>query len=236
MSPLLELAQVSKRGVQGRRERVLLDRVCMRVQAGELAVVLSANHHESRALLRIAAGLEAPDSGVVRFDGRDLARAGEELRGVQVGYVQRSLRGSEGRSVLSLTAAALLAHGLTPSRANEAAHVALERVGAESCARLPASDLGEEERVRVALARTLALAPRLVVVDEPIKGVTPLQRDELLRLLRKLSSEGVAVLVGTADPAGLTGADRAFSLDGGRLAASSEPQLAAVLQLRRATG
>ena len=166
---------------------------------------------------------------MVLFGGQDLARHGEELRGVQIGYVQRTLRGGEGRSVLALTAAGLLAHGVSPSQATEGAHTALERVDAESCATLSPGELGEQETVRVALARTLALQPCLIVVDEPITGVTPRQRDEVLGLLRRLTREGVAVLAGTADPAGLSGVDRAFSLDRGRLVASSEPQLAPVV-------
>jgi ABC-type cobalamin/Fe3+-siderophores transport system ATPase subunit len=233
---LLELRTVSKRGREGRRPRVLLDEVSMAVGAGELAVVLGSNRLDCSTLLRIAAGLEIPETGMVLFDGRDLTRDGEELRGVEVGYVQRTLRGTEGRDVLSLIATGLLAHGMAPSRANETAHAALERVGAESCAALSAVELGEEESVRVALARTLALQPRLVVIDEPITSVAPLQRDELLRLLRSLAQAGVAVLAGTADPVGLSGADRAFSLDQGRLQTSSEPRLAPVLRLRRATG
>lgn len=231
---LLELTGVFKRGREGRRERVLLDDVSLAVESGELAVVWAAKRPGCAALLRVAAGVEAPDSGTVRFDGRDLARDAEELRGVQIGYVQRTLRGSEGRSVLSLTAAGLLAHGLAPTRASDAAYDALARAGAEQCATLSAGELNEEETVRVALARALTLSPRLVIVDEPIGGVTGPQRDGILRLLRSLANEGVAVLAGTADATGLTGADRTFSLEDGRLIASGTPELAPVLQLRRA--
>ena len=233
---LLELQDVCKRGREGRTERALLADVTLSVEAGELAVVWAPKRPGCSTLLRIAAGVEAPDGGTVRFDGRDLASDVEELRGVQIGYVQRSLRGAEGRSVLSLTAAGLLAHGVASSRASDAAHAALARAGAEHCAALAAGELSEEEAVRVALARALALAPRLVVVEEPIAGASLRQRDEILRLLRALADEGLAVLAGTADATGLTGADRAFSLDEGRLQASSTPRLAPVLPLRRASG
>lgn len=233
---LLELRHVCKRGREGRRERVLLQDVELSLDAGELAVVWAPKRPGCSTLLRIAAGVEAPDSGTVRFDGRDLATDGEQLRGVQIGYVQRSLRGAEGRSVRSLIAAGLLAHGVTPSRAGEAAHDALARVGAEHCATLTGSELGEEESVRVALARTLALRPRLLIIEEPTSGVSLLARDQILRLLRTLADEGLAVLAGTGDATGLTGADRALSLQNERLHASSTPELAPVLALRRANG
>ena len=233
---LLELKDVCKRGVEGRRERVLLAEVNLSIDAGELAVVWGAKRPACSTLLRVAAGVEAPDSGSVRFEGRDLASDGEQLRGVQIGYVQRSLRGGEGRSVLSLLAAALLAHGISPSRARDAAHVALTRTGAEDCAALNAGELGEEESVRVALARTLALQPQLVIIEEPIDGVSLRGRDQILGLLRSLANEGITVLAGTTDATGLTGADRALSLDDGRLSASEKPELATVLALRRANG
>ena len=170
------------------------------------------------------------------FEGRDLADAGEELRGVQIGYVQRALRSAQGRSALSIAAEGLLAHGVHPSRAERAADEALARVGAEQCALLSVSELGEHETMLVALARTLALKPSLLVIDEPIGGVTLLQRDEILRLLRRLTNEGLTVLAATAEATGLAGVDRAFTLHDGRLAASSTPELARVLPLRRAHG
>lgn len=228
------MQDVCKRGREGRRERVLLENVTLSVEAGELAVAWAPKRPGCSTLLRIAAGVEAPDSGTVRFDGRDMLSDGEELRGIQIGYVQRSLRGGEGRSVLSLTSAGLLAHGLAPSRANDAALNALERAGAEHCAKMSAGELSEEETVRVALARTLALQPRMVIIEEPIAGVSLKARDEILGLLRSLANEGIAVLAGTADATGLTGADRALSLDEGRLSASATPELAPVLPLRRA--
>ncbi len=231
---LLELKDVCKRGREGRRERVLLAGVSLEVDAGELAVVWAPKRPGCSTLLRIAAGVEGPDSGTVLFGGHDLARDGERLRGVQIGYVHRSLRGGEGRSVLSLVAAGLLAHGISPSRATDAAHAALTRSGAEHCAALSAGELGEEESVRVALARTLALQPRLVVIEEPIDGVSPRQRDHMLGLLRSLANEGITVLAGTADATGLTGADRTLSLDEGHLTANGKAELAPVLALRRA--
>lgn len=230
---LLELRGVCKRGREGRAERVLLNDVSLSVQAGELAVVWAPKRPGCSTLLRVAAAVEAPDSGTVRFDGRDLSVDAEQLRGIHIGYVQRTLRGTEGRSALSLTAASLLAHGLAPSKAEDAAHAALARAGAEHCASLSAGELGEEETVRVALARALALAPRLMIIDEPIGAVSGPQRDRILRLIRSLADEGIAVLAGTADATGLTGADQALSLQDGTLTASSTPELAPVVALRR---
>jgi len=233
---LLVLQDVTKHGTEGRRRRTLLEQVTIAVGHGELAVVLAANRHECSALIRIAAGVENPDSGQALLDGQDLARHGEELRGVAVGYVGRRLHGGEGRSVCSLIAAGLLAHGIGAREADQRAQAALERVGAGDCGALASSELAEHETVRVAIARALALGPRLITIEEPIKGLSAQQRDELLAVLRALADEGLAVLAGSADPAALSGADSAHTLDGARLRSNSTPKLADVVQLRRADG
>jgi ABC-type lipoprotein export system ATPase subunit len=231
---LLTLEGVSKRYRDGPRERVVLSDVSLRLDAGELAAVWGLRRSGRSTLLRIAAGIEAPDTGVVRFLGCDLAERGHEMLGGGIGYCQQTFRGGEARSALEQVTLALLARGVMPAQARSRAAAALERAGAASCAELAPAELDGAEAVRVALARTLALQPRLVVVDEPVKGVDLLARDEILALLRSIADDGVAVLASTGDSAGLSGADRALALGEGELHESPARELAPVLPLRRA--
>jgi ABC-type multidrug transport system ATPase subunit len=98
------------------------------------------------------------------------------------------------------------------------------------------AELDCAETVRVELARALALAPRLLVVDEPTKGVELLERDEILLLLRSLADDGLAVLASTGESTVLAGCDRALTLDDGELHSTGAPALAEVLPLRRTAG
>lgn len=68
------------------------------------------------------------------------------------------------------------------------------------------------------LARTLALRPRLSVIDDPVSGVELSERDPLLSLLRSLADEGTAVLGGISQSTALSEADRALHLHDGELA------------------
>jgi predicted ABC-type transport system involved in lysophospholipase L1 biosynthesis ATPase subunit len=233
---LLVLENVSKLCRDGPRERAVLRDVTLELAGGELAVVWGLRRSGRSTLLRIAAGIESPDGGAVRLEGRDLARHGEDLVGGRIGYCQMTFRAAAGHTVFDQVVGRLLGRGIAPAEARSRARGALERTGAERCAGLRPLQLDSAEAVRVALARTLALRPRLLVIDEPVKGVELAQRDGILLLLRSLADEGITVFASTGDSPGLTGADRGFTLGDGELHASPAPRLAPVLPLRRAAG
>jgi ABC-type sugar transport system ATPase subunit len=230
---LLALERVGKRYREGQRERIVLDDVSLEMQVGELVVVWGLRRSGRTTLLRIAAGVEAPDSGAVLFDGRDLAESGERSLGEGIGYVRKGLRGSEEEGVLEQVAAPLLARGVSVDEARARARVALARTGAQACAALRVGELGAGEGVRVALARTLSLSPALLVIDEPVGAVELGERDEILALLRTLASEGLAVLASAGEAGELAGTHRALSLGEGQLRGPTAPELAPVVALRR---
>lgn len=233
---LLELEGVGKRYGGPGRERLVLSEVSLQLEAGELVVVWGLKGSGRSTLLRVAAGIEAPDSGVVRFEGRDLAEHGEEILGGGVGFCERKVRYAEGQRVLEQVTVGLLARGVAPREARAKAQRSLARVDAEQTAGARLATLEEGESVRVAIARTLALEPALLVIDEPIRGVDLLERDAILALLRSLADEGIAVLVSTGESTGLAGADRGLVISEGELRGAPPAELATVLPLRRPAG
>lgn len=231
---LLALDRVRRDCREGLRERPLLDDVTLELHPGELAVVWGRRRSGRSTLLRIAAGIEAPDAGTVRFEGHDLAAHGEDLLGGGIGYVHAAFPRAAGHSALEEVAICLLARGTPPALARSRARAALMRAGAEPCIGLAPSQLDGVERVRVALARALALRPRLLVIDEPTKGVDLHDRDPLLALLRSLADEGIAVLASAGESTALSGADRPFALDDGELRGVPAPEPAPVVSLQAA--
>lgn len=229
---LLDLERVSKRYREGELEHLVLREVSLQIDAGEIAMVWGRRGSGRSTLLRIAAGIEAADDGIVCFDGRDLASHGDDVLGDGIGYCQK-LAGNGSQPVLELVMMPLLAAGIGAALARSRARQALERVEASSCATCRSSALDTAESVRVALARVLAHAPRLVVIDDPIQGVDLLERDGILTLLRSLTADGVAVLASTTDATGLSGADRVLTLMEGELRGPPPQELAPVLELHR---
>ncbi len=234
MPSLLSIEHVTKRYRRGRLERVAVRDVSLDIERGELVAVWGARFSGRSTLLRVAAGVESPEEGAVLFEGRDLARSRNKILGRQIGYCQTgfSAAGSRGL-VVEHVASGLLAQRASPKQARRRGQEMLFRAGIESCARLECHELDGAELARVAIASALVTEPALLVIDEPTNGVDVLDRDPLLALLRSIASDGVSVLMSTGDAQGLSGVDRALTMDNGELQ-GPEPAQAHVVPLRRA--
>lgn len=230
--PLLVLHSVTKRYSSARHEHIALDEVSLDIEQGELVAVWGVRRSGRSTLLRVAAGIEPPDEGVVTFAGRELGSRGGAVLGSQVGYVNTNFIATQGGSVVDHVAIGLMASGLSLDQARSRAFRALDRVGVANCADLDPSTLDPAEQVRVGLARALVFTPRLLLVDDPANGVGVLQRESILALVRSIADEGIAVLMTVGEV--VTIADRVLTIDDGELRGDVAPEGARVLQLRPA--
>ncbi len=234
---LLELRRVSKSRLRGSRRVEVLRDVSLELDAGEFVAVWGLRHSGRTTLLQVAAGVDLPDKGAVHFDGTDLrTRRGARELGCGVGYCRRGVGIPPGRAVTDTVRAGLLARGVPAPIAYSSAHRALERVGIERSGELMMGDLDGGEAVRVAIACALVIGPRVLVIDEPTKGVDLLERDKILLLVRSFVNEGIAVLISDGDGSALSDADRSLTLAGGELRGKETPELGSLLQLQRASG
>ena len=228
---LLSVEGVSKRYRRGNREFVALREVSLSIEPGELVVVLGTRRSGRTTLLRVAAGIERPDEGLVLFEGADLSRHRDVL-GRRLCYCHSSFSMMQGERVVDHVAAPLLAQRSSRREARRGAEAALEQTGARNCATMLPDELDGAERVRVAIARSLAPHPALLVIDDPIARAGVLQRDPLLRLLRSLpGADGPAVLMSTDDGMCVSGANRVLLLDEGELRSEVETPPADVVPL-----
>jgi putative ABC transport system ATP-binding protein len=225
---LLSLEAVSKSYWRGTSEVRVLSDACLAIGAGEFIGVWGKRGSGKTTLLRIAAGLETPDRGSVRFDGEDLSTLSEgahaRLRRGEVGLVRRSGPRSELCMLDYVALPLLVEHGRR--KANRLADQALQRVGMAQCAGQHWESLSDGERAFIAIAHGIARAPRLLLVDDPTANLDLREREDILLLLRTLVLEtNLAVLMTVPDMPTALGSQQLRALSGGRLITpSSSPE------------
>jgi len=171
-------------------ERTVLDRVSLEVPDGRTVALLGASGSGKSTLLRVIAGLVRPDAGVVRIDGVDVTEVPTHRRSVGMVFQDDQLfpHLSVGDNVAFGLKMAGMASGARRRRADEL----LELVGLGGFGGRDVHTLSGGEAKRVALARSLAPSPKVLLLDEPLTG---LDRD----LHDRLAAEVAAILdqVGT---------------------------------------
>ena len=170
--PLLEYRSVTRDFGEG----PVLAGVDLAVAAGERLVVVGPSGGGKTTLLRLAAGLDAPDAGAVLLEGRIVVPPGE--RGV--GMVFQELALWPHMTVRENVAFPLRARRVPRAERERRVAELLELVGLPGLADRRPAQLSGGQRQRVALARALAPAPRLLLLDEPFSSLDP----ELARRLR----------------------------------------------------
>jgi ABC-type lipoprotein export system ATPase subunit len=222
--PLLSFVDVTKRVRDGPREVVVLDRVSFDLRAGGCAGVYGRRRSGKSTLLRIAAAIESPDAGAVRFDGREVTRfsPGERARLLRASVALLAGEDwlpSPGETVLDHVATALGSVGFTLREARRAALATLDRLGVSAVgAAEPTASLALGDRARAALARALVREPRLLIVDEPAPMPSLGERERFCALIREHAhADGIALLMASEDITALQGLEVLMSISGGEL-------------------
>ncbi len=205
-----------------------LDRVSLDIRSGELVALLGPSGSGKTTLLRIIAGLDWPDEGQVRFDGEDALNRG--IRERQVGFVFQHYALFRHMTIFENVAFGLRARPRRqrPSEPeiSERVHKLLDLVQLSWLAdRFPAQ-LSGGQRQRIALARALAVEPRVLLLDEPFGALDAKVRKELRRWLRHLHEQihVTSVFVTHDQEEALEVADRVVVLDRGNIEQAGTPE------------
>jgi ABC-type lipoprotein export system ATPase subunit len=218
-----------------------VDGVTLSVRAGEIMALHGPSGSGKSTLLMLSAALLAPDAGVVRFEGRDLASfsAGDaaDYQRRDVGFIYQSFHLMAGVPAVENAAIKLLADHVPLSRARSAAVPWLERVGLADRLNHTPDQLSGGERQRVAIARALVNGPRLILADEPTGSLDTQRGGEILAMLADIAREQqAAVLLVTHDRQAAEFANRVCTLRDGKLVAEGYATGAPECPRRRAWG
>ena len=227
---LLEVEGLTKRfgGV------VAADDISLTLSAGELHAIIGPNGAGKSTLIGQLSGEVTPDSGCIRFDGREITNL-PVYRRSQLGLA-RSFQVTtlfSDFTALDNVALSVQAHGghsfrfwrnaRREAELREPAEAALAQVGLAQRAATLVADLSHGERRQLEIAMALAAQPRMLLLDEPMAGMGPAESARLVAKLRDLMGAITVILIEHDIDAVFALADRISVLVYGRIIASGDP-------------
>jgi putative ABC transport system ATP-binding protein len=213
---VLSLRSVSK-SFDGSRPRRVLDGVDLELASGEYVAVMGESGAGKSTLLNLIAGLEAPDSGSVHFDGADLGALSDDaltiLRRTQMGFVFQAFHVLPYLDVAQNVELPLALTNADPGETARRVAAILGAVGLAERAQSMPRELSGGELQRVAIARALVHRPRLVLADEPTGNLDRDTARQVLDLLRsQIKEHGAAGILVTHSRDAAATADRVYLL------------------------
>jgi putative ABC transport system ATP-binding protein len=225
---VLQLEDVVKHYRGGGEEVRAVDGLALEVRAGEMVAIHGPSGSGKTTLLMMVAALLQPDSGTIRYDGRDLASMSErqvsEYQLREIGFIYQRFKLMPTVTALENAARKLLIGGVRMREAQARVKPWLERVGLGDQLDRTVSEMSGGERQRVAIVRVLACEPRLILADEPTGNLDSARGREIVQLLGTIAREQqAAVVLVTHDLSVLDLADRSYALRDGRLIGTDRP-------------
>jgi glutamate transport system ATP-binding protein len=222
-TPLVVLERVNKHFGS---LHVLVD-IDLEIERGEVVVVLGPSGSGKSTLCRVINRLETIDSGRILLDGVPLPEEGKELAALRsdVGMVFQSFNLFAHKTVLeNVMLGPVKVRGVGKAEAKARAEALLERVGiADKSGRYPAELSGGQQQ-RAAIARALAMDPKVLLFDEPTSALDPEMINEVLDVMKELAADGMTMVVVTHEMGfARRSANRVVFMDEGRLVEEATP-------------
>jgi ABC-type lipoprotein export system ATPase subunit len=223
--PLVEAVDV-ERTYRGPTDVTAVRGVSLALRPGDLVALLGPSGSGKSTFLGMLAGLDEPDEGEVRWQGRSFATmSAEERRAVHqrgIGIVFQAYGLLPSLSAVENVALPLRVRGEV-QESRETATAMLERLDLRDRLEHRTFELSGGQQQRIAVARALVGQPTVVLADEPISEVDEVNGERILAALWEVASRGGAVVVATHDPQAIEYATRAVLFRDGRVEAEGDP-------------
>jgi len=223
---LLEINNLTKRfgGL------VANDSVSAEVNEGEIVGLIGPNGAGKTTLFNCISGFYRPDGGSVVFEGKDITRfSADRICREGMARTFQIVKIFKDMTILENVMIGAFCRTASPERARQEALKTLEFVGLAEKRDIPGGSLTIAEKKRLELARVLATQPKLLMLDEAMAGLNPMETHEAVELLREINAQGITlIVVEHVMEAIMTISDRIVVLDYGRKIAEDVPQNIAV--------
>ncbi len=209
------------------RGRKVVDNVCVNVTQGEVVGLLGPNGAGKTTSFYMIVGLITPDSGRILLDGTDLTGMPMFRRARQgISYLPQEASVFRKLSVEDNLMAILETRDLHSRDRKRLMDRLIEQMGLERVRRSKGYVLSGGERRRVEIARSLAIEPHFLLLDEPFSGIDPIQVLELQRIIYDLKQSGIGILVTDHNVREtLQVTDRAYIINNGKIFRHGTPEV-----------
>src|SRR6266487_3929993 len=206
----------------------VLHDINMTLRRGEVLVIIGPSGGGKSTLCRTINRLEPIDSGTILFDGKPIPVEGRELarHRADVGMVFQSFNLFAHKTILqNVTLGPVNVRRIAKAEADARAIDLLKRVGIENQAHKYPAQLSGGQQQRAAIARALAMRPKLMLFDEPTSALDPEMVKEVLDVMLELATQGMTMVVVTHEMGfARSVADRVIFMDEGRILEENPPR------------
>ena len=218
----LEAAELKK----AYRGRTVVDNVSLEIRQGEVVGLLGPNGAGKTTTFYILVGLARPDFGRVLLDGEDISDLPMYLRARSgISYLPQEPSVFRKLTVEENLLAVLETLPITAEQRRDRVEELLAQMGLEGIRNSKGYVLSGGERRRLEIARSLALHPSFILLDEPFSGIDPLTVMDLQKIIAELSAAGIGALVtdhNVRETLAVT--DRAYIIHGGKILSAGTPE------------
>jgi putative ABC transport system ATP-binding protein len=216
---MFELRDVTKVYKKRQQEVIAFRAASLQIANGEYVAVVGPSGSGKTTLLSLLGGMLSPDQGQVLFQGESLydlpVAQRTERRRMQIGFVFQTFNLVPYLTALQNVQVPLFLAGVPQAEHADRAAELLEKVGLGNRLDHKPCELSTGQQQRVALARTLANNPKLILADEPTGNLDPDSRAAVLAMFEQFVQEGRTIVMVTHDPAAAARAGRQLRLSNG---------------------
>jgi putative ABC transport system ATP-binding protein len=221
MKKILELDQVTKTYKNGGTTMAAISDVTYSLNMGDDVAIIGPSGSGKTTLLNMIGGLDHPTSGKVIIDGQDISKLKDKqlstFRNKTIGFVFQFFNLQDYLKSYENVMIPMIFSGMHWKPAQEKAMLLLKRVGLSHRTDYYPRQLSGGEMQRVAVARSLANDPKILLADEPTANLDKESAAEVLELFKEINTQGVSLIVITHDPHVSEQFKHTVRLDGGKL-------------------
>jgi len=219
---LVEIRHLAKSYIRGGQVVPVLSDITLDIHAGDFTALMGPSGSGKTTLLNLIAGIDKPDSGVLRVEGVDIAALGEtalaDWRAAHVGFIFQFYNLIPVLTAFENVELPLILTGLSRAERRERVELTLSVVGLADRMKHYPNELSGGQQQRVAIARAVVADPTLIVADEPTGDLDRVSAAEILAMMQRLNRElGKTIIMVTHDLTAAKAAKTVIHLEKGEL-------------------